>query len=92
MTDHDLAELRGELFALKALLTPCLHFLAAHYDDPAVFLDRLNQHVVEGATQAAPNLVTPNYQAEFVRAAVGWAGTLIEGARKQQSGPKPRLQ
>jgi hypothetical protein len=92
MTNHDLAELRGELFALKALLTPCLHFLAVHYDDPAGYLDRLNRAVIEGAKKAAPNFATAQYQASFVRAAVGWVGTVIEGAREPQTEPKPRLQ
>jgi hypothetical protein len=91
MTDYDIAETRGELFALKLIIAPCLKFLAAHYDDPVGFLATLEKNIVDGAKTAAPAYVLAQHQETFVRAATGWAATVIEGARSK-SGPTPRLQ
>jgi hypothetical protein len=91
MTEYDLAELRGELFAFKAIMASCLGFVASHYDDPGAFLAQLEKTIVAGTTEAAPLFAPAQYQASFVRAATGWAGTVIEGAR-QQTGPRPQLQ
>jgi hypothetical protein len=79
MTDCDLAELRGKMFAFKTILSCCLGFAATHFENPAAYLVELEKSIAEGVTQATPNFVPPKYRDTFVRFATGWGGDSNRG-------------
>lgn len=92
MTSYDLAQLRGELFAIRTILVPCLDFLASRYENKNDVLDAIEKHAIEAVKREAPKFATPDRREDFVRSAVGWLSAMVQGAREEGSVGGPPLQ
>jgi len=71
MANAELAELRGAIFGLKALVFNCLSSIAGRFDDPNAYLDELQQQAVLGIAQSSPTNIRPQHLETFRNAAVG---------------------
>jgi hypothetical protein len=94
MTNAELAELRGVLFGLKALLFNCLSFIAGRFDDPITYLDELEQQAIFGIAQGTHSGVRPQHLEIFRNAAAGIVAQAVEAikATHLQSAQPPTRQ
>jgi hypothetical protein len=93
MTSDDAARIRGELFAFKILITPCLSLLAAQHEDPTDFLDKLERAGIDAIRKSAPSYATGRGIETVVEAATGWMDAVVEGSKTLvKTSPPPRLQ
>ena len=81
MTNADIAEMRGELYALKIMLVNCLGFIAALTDDPTSHLDAIQNEAIEGIAGSTNDKVKPAHLRTFHAAAVGIVLQVVEEAK-----------
>jgi hypothetical protein len=94
MTNAEAAELRGEIYGLKALVANCLAFNAALTDNPAAHLQALQNETVAGIAAAENDAVRVVHLPAFRAAAAGLVLQLVEYAKAIhiQVPPRDRLQ
>jgi hypothetical protein len=85
MTNAELAELRGEIFGVKALLFNVLSFIAGRFDDPMAYLDEIQRQSVFGIAQAGHSGIRPQHLQIFRSAAAGIVAQAVEAAKEAHS-------
>ena len=81
MTRSDLAEIKGELFSIKALLFAVVDGMAGMSADPVKYLETLQKSLIPKIKEAAPVFVTHPHIETFEKAAIGVLAQVTEAAK-----------
>lgn len=85
MTNDELAELRGEIFALKIMLFNALAEGVRHSGDPEAYVNAIEQHASAGIMNATPSNIRPAYLDTFRNAAAGILAQAVAALRETYS-------
>ena len=74
MTDHDIAQLRGQSVAMQLMLSIFLAKICELMPEPNEFLSTIQNSLIPQISQVAPNYVQHNYRSSFESAAIATVG------------------